>query len=396
MLNRVLRFLRACTPEVRRVFFSTMLIALLFPIWTIVSAFGHVHILMVPLWVFLLIAVPVCHRYLFRRYSVFAPDGVLVFVTMGMIIVALTGTMDNITSTSTTAPAIVSVGPLRYIGPIVGVLCGETAMLVLGIFAFTGTFLGLGTIAPITPQLDFPDVKKNAQQALKGFAIAAFWLGLFGGMIGVGAPRLPWELTLGILLLAIIAVPGNLALPGDTAFKITFYVTIVLLIAAVFGAVWYLTNTIVPGILEPPVRYLVAALVITAFYGACLAVSFNLKQGWLYTTGEIISLLLVISVACLWIFYDGGKEELDGAFGVPKSGSVAQSLVWGVMYATLILDLFYGLSGVFTKKKIRLLLGLFFFCVALGGTHLVDKMFWQDKPLTGEYQELLKKSGLLK
>lgn len=397
MLNRILAFLRACTPEVRRAFYSLMFVAFLLPIWTIISGFGHVQFFVwwLPLWFLYLVGMAFGYWYALRGIQ-FSPAWIGQIVPWILVIISLTGMMDKIIPGAGPGGADrVVVGPLRYLGPIIGVLCGEAAAIVLGVFAFTGTFLGLGTIAPITPQLDFPEVKKNAQEAFKGFAIAAFWLGLFAGAVGVGAPRFPWELTLGILLLAVIAIPGNLALLGDTAFRVTFYVTIAVLIGAVLGAVWYLANTLIPGIFEPPTRYLVAALVIAVFYGACLAISFNLKQGWLYTTGEIVSLLLVVSVACLWFFYDGGKEKLDALLGVPDSGGInARALTWGVMYATLILNVLYGLSGlVITKNKIRLLFGLVFFSVVLGATHLIDGMFWENQPLKGEYQELLKKSG---
>lgn len=232
-MNPIIQWLQTLGVEARQGVIATLMIAIVFPVAMVVGSFGHESVWIAPLWSILLVLtlVVIIAAYSYLEHVI--PHPVLYVVGAGIILVALMGATD----TAVTDDTLYVAGPLRYVGTLVGAVFIIGTDLILAIAAWTGTFILVGVVAGLPGGLHFRDIPPTAKGSFEALAIIAFWLGLTGMIAALLTPRIPYELALILLLLAVIVIPGALVLAGRTSIKIAWGIMVALLLMGLTGAV---------------------------------------------------------------------------------------------------------------------------------------------------------------
>lgn len=237
-MNPILQWLQNIEPEIRRAAIGTLIIAVIFPIAMIIGSFGHVHWLLITQNIALTAAL----LYVLWSYKTLSIVTLCV-VGIGLVAVAIMGATD----TMATEDALYVAGPLRYIGAIVGTIF-IVGTLILAVAAWLGTFIIVGAVAGLPGGLHFRDIPPTAKEAFEAVAIITFWLAITGALCAMLVPRIPYELTLLLLLLALVVIPGALVLAGRTSIKVAWGISVVLLVVGLVVALGFALDSL--GVFE--------------------------------------------------------------------------------------------------------------------------------------------------
>lgn len=186
-------------------------LALFFPVWTMMSGFGHT----------------------FLGYS-FPGNGLHVWEVLVYGVLALTLLWSLLKKTAIpfvigiplTLIALTGATPeFRVVGPLTGIATTELVMLGIGLLIYFGTVF----VYAVTPGQAATIVRglQPARENFQSFMIFMFWFVIVSWLVGRFAPRLPFEVTITMITFVFIVIPGFLATTGQTGFDIAFRVTIV-------------------------------------------------------------------------------------------------------------------------------------------------------------------------
>ncbi len=320
MLNRIVGFLLGLEEDVRRFFIHALIFSTFFPALMIVSAFGHRTIGWFPLWTACLLLPVIAVTFYAARMGFGVGPALL---GIGGLFVALIGVSPQ----------------LRLVGSLVGITYTEAAVLVLAIFAWGGVILGY-TFAP-GEELEIQDALKPAREWFKEFCIFAFWLGLAGFLIGTSADRVPGSLAVIIIALAIIVVPGMLALPpGRTGFYIMFGLTMATLLGALvlagliaIGAIKDANPVVWWPKIQPYVtswRFILGSTFLgcTALFVGGTVFGVVVEKKSIGKASRILAFSIFLPVAVVWLTIGGGSERV---WDILKAQMVWWKVYWMIV-----------------------------------------------------------------
>lgn len=229
-LNSIVNFLTALDQHGRHAVTDAIVVALLFPILMIISSFGHLDI-GIPVWECSLLFTGIVLAIIYvNRERLLSSLTIFCVVALGAVIVSLMGSTDVNLMINGVPLATKLIGPMRYVSTITGLLFILAAWTVLGTLVYAGIVLGYGTYAVIAINVAVSAAFDQAKQTIRDVWMITFWVTAIGAYFGIAGGSADPQIMFGVLIVALVVIPGALALPGEQGFKIMFYGMIALLV----------------------------------------------------------------------------------------------------------------------------------------------------------------------